>query len=41
MGFVDEARFTLGDPDAAYPVQLWDVGFDDPRLLVGKNRGTE
>lgn len=40
MGFVGEARFVLGDPDVEYPIEVWDVGFDNPRLQAGKNRGT-
>jgi len=40
MEFVVEARFVLGDPDVQYPVEVWDVGFDNPRIRLGKNRGT-
>jgi hypothetical protein len=40
MGFVVEARVVLGDPDVNYPVDVWDVGFDNARIQLGKNRGT-
>ena len=40
MDYVGEARFVLGDPDVPYPVEMWDVGFDNPRLQAGKNRGS-
>lgn len=40
MTFVAEARFVLGDPDVPYPVQVWDIGFDNPTIQFGKNRGS-
>lgn len=33
---VSEASFYFGEPDYSYIFQIWDVGFDNPRMTIGK-----
>lgn len=33
---VGRASFHLGEPDQSYPVQAWSLGFDNPRITLGK-----
>ena len=39
MELTSQARFVLGDPDALYPSQDWQIGFDNPRIRIGGRGG--
>lgn len=36
---VDQVRFHLGDPRASYPMQVWDIGVDNPTVYMFKGTG--
>ncbi len=36
MGNVSRARFYVGDPGVSYDSQIWDIGFDNARIALGK-----
>ncbi len=35
-GWVYAARFYVGDPGVSYETQIWDIGFDNARITIGK-----
>ncbi len=35
-GWVYAARFYVGDPGVSYESQIWDIGFDNARITIGK-----